>query len=355
VNIAIVSDAWHPQVNGVVRALSAIRAALSQMGHAVDVLSPDQFPTMACPSYPEIALAIAPKRRLARMLERADPDAIHIATEGPLGLAARRYCLERGAAFTTAYHTNFPEYIAVRSGLPAAWFHAGLRRFHRPSSGVIVSTETLRRRLEALGFSNLRVVPRGVDTQTFRPRGRDGTQYARPVHLYVGRIALEKNLEAFLGLDLPGTKLVVGDGPARPRLEKRYPDTVFSGTLTGEKLARAYAQADVFVFPSRTDTFGLVLLEALASGVPVAGFPVQGPLDVIGADGRGTTPRMQAPVGCLDTDLATAISRALDCRSAVCRAYAEHYSWQACARTFLHALAYRPALHYGSVLRAVAG
>jgi len=353
--ICIVSDAWHPQINGVVRTLESIRTALCAMGHRVEILGPDRFCCVACPTYPEIRLAIAPTRRLTGLLEQLDPDAIHIATEGPLGLAARRYCLERDAAFTTAYHTNFPDYFALRSGLPAQWFYAGMRRFHRPSSGVMVSTAGLRRRLETLGFERLRIVPRGVDTETFRPRPAPARRYPRPVHLCVGRIAPEKNLEAFLDLELPGTKLIIGDGPARGALEKRYPEAVFTGALTGEALAEAYAQGDVFVFPSRTDTFGLVLLEALASGVPVAGFPVAGPRDVIGADGRGTAPWMRARVGCLDMDLATAISRALDCRGADCRAYAEHYSWQACAQAFLRALACQAPSRYGAASKAVVG
>lgn len=324
--LALVTDAWFPQVNGVVRTLAQLQTELQALGHNVHVLSPDLFPTIPCPSYPEIRLTLRPGARLAERIEAIRPEVVHIATEGPLGLAARRWCLKRGHPFTTSFHTRFPEYIRARFGVPLGLSYAALRRFHRPSTGVLVATATLQRELEQRGFRNLCPWSRGVDTELFQPREK--ALYAdlpRPVFLYVGRLAVEKNLRAFLDLDLLGSKVVVGDGPQLGELKRAYGDVHFTGAQRGEALAEHYASADVFVFPSRTDTFGLVLLEALASGLPVAAYPVAGPLDVInGSD-----------VGVLKEDLGTAAREALQISPARCRDYALRFSWRACAEQFL--------------------
>jgi glycosyltransferase involved in cell wall biosynthesis len=323
--IVIVSDAWLPQINGVVRTLMRTVEELRALGHEAEVVSPDLFHSLPCPTYSEIRLAVLPRRRLARLLDRFQPCAIHIATEGPLGLAARRHCLARGLPFTTAFHTRFPEYIKARVGLPLGVGYAAMRRFHAPAAGVMVATASLEQDLSARGFRNLRRWSRGVDTELFRPRDKSFLDLPRPIYLYVGRVAVEKNIEAFLRLDLPGSKLVVGSGPQVGELTRRYPRVHFAGPRQGEDLARHYAAADVFVFPSRTDTFGLVLLEALASGLPVAAFPVPGPLDVVNG----------ATVGCLDEDLAGAALQALTIRPEHCRAYALGFSWRSCAEQFL--------------------
>jgi glycosyltransferase involved in cell wall biosynthesis len=330
--ILIVSDAWMPQVNGVVRTLATVAAELRAMGHVADVIGPDRFRTMPCPTYPEIRLALAPRRRLARLIEAFGPDHLHIATEGPLGWAARAWARRRGAAFTTSFHTKFAEYLYARTRMPTAWTYAWLRRFHAPSSGVLAATPSLRAELLRRGFANVRGWTRGVDLSLFRPhREEDGPRedfgVTRPVFLYVGRVAVEKNIRAFLDLDLPGSKVVVGDGPQRPALRRDYPRVRFPGARFGEALARAYAGADVFVFPSLTDTFGLVLLEALACGTPVAAFPVTGPLDVLGG-ARGA-------IGAVDPDLRRAALAALTADRAACRAHAERYSWRACAEALL--------------------
>ena len=274
---------------------------------------------------------------LEREIRDFAPDAVHIATEGPLGLAARSICLKYGIAFTTAFHTRFAEYVHARFSLvPESWVWRLLRWFHRPATAVMVATESLKRELRAHGLRRARLWSRGVDVETFRPIADVRLPYEGPIWLYVGRIAVEKNIEAFLALDLPGTKLVVGDGPARSRLEAKYPAVKFLGALTGEPLARAYAGSDVFVFPSRTDTFGLVVLEALASGLPVAAYPVEGPRDVIG----------DTPVGVLDADLGRACLGALDIarhpRTPTPRAFAESHSWRACTLQFLRNLAVEP-------------
>lgn len=323
--IAIVTDAWYPQVNGVVRTLDTVRRELAAMGHAVEIVAPDRFRTIPAPSYPEIPLALFPARRLRRLLDDFAPEAIHIATEGPLGWAARRYCRARRLPFTTSFHTKFPEYIHARWRVPIRWGYALMRRFHAPSKGVMVATPSLMATLDGYGFRNLKRWTRGVDTTLFRPRPKADLGGPRPVFLFAGRVAVEKNIEAFLALDLPGSKVVVGDGPQLPALRARHPGAVFAGYKRGEELAEHIASADVFVFPSLTDTFGLVLLEALASGVPVAAFPVTGPIDVA-ADPR---------LGCLDWDLAKAALAALEKRPEDCRAHAEGYSWRACANIFL--------------------
>lgn len=330
--IALVSDAWAPQVNGVVRTLGETVKRLRALGHEVDTITPDGFPTIPCPSYPEIRLAVTPGGRVRRRLDAAEPDAVHLATEGPLGWAARRWCLERGAAFTTSFHTRFADYMAVRTGLPPKLFWSGLRLFHTPSSRVFVATETLERELRGRGLHRLHRWSRGADLDLFRPDGPALPELAalpRPMLLSVGRVAPEKSLDDFLGVDIPGTKVVVGDGPSLPTLRQRFPDTVFLGPLHGERLASAYRSADAFVFPSRTDTFGLVMVEALASGVPVAAFPVPGPVDVVGDD---------PAAGALDEDLGRAIRRALTLDRAACAAAGRRFGWERCTGQFLAGL-----------------
>ncbi len=325
--ILIVSDAWMPQVNGVVRTLATIRAEMAAMGHAVEVIGPDRFHTVPCPTYPDIRLSLFPRRRLARMIEGFAPHALHIATEGPLGLAARAWARRRGCAFTTAFHTRFPEYVAARTGIPTSPLYVWLRRFHGAGQGMMVATASLRAELAARGFRHLRPWSRGVDLALFRPDVREDWDLPRPVFLYVGRVAVEKNIRAFLDLDLPGSKVVVGGGPQLAGLRRDYPAVTFTGPRTGAALARAYAGADVFVFPSLTDTFGLVLLESLACGTPVAAYDVTGPRDVLaGAAGK---------VGAVDGDLRRAALVALQGERAACRAHAERFSWRACAEMFL--------------------
>jgi len=327
--ILIATDAWHPQVNGVVRTLGHVAREADALGVRLEFISPDQFRTLPMPSYPEIRLALVGVHDLERCLDRTQPDAIHVATEGPIGHATRRACLRRGLPFTTSFHTRFPDYLAERLPIPEHWTSevtwAWLRRFHGPGSAVLAATPTLAAELTARGFSNVKLWPRGVDAQLFRPRERMSLDLPRPIFLTVGRLAVEKNLEAFLELDLPGSKLVVGDGPARNALARRFPDAVFIGSRHGDALAELYAAADVFVFPSRTDTFGLVLLEALASGLPVAAFPAAAPRDVIG----------EAQVGVLDDDLRRACLEALECSRQDCRDFALGMTWAASARIFL--------------------
>lgn len=329
--ILVVSDAWVPQVNGVVRTLESLKMRLELEGHKVEMVTPDRFRSIPCPSYPEIRLAIKPGRKIARLIEAAQPCAIHIATEGPLGWAARRYCIRRKLPFTTAYHTRFPEYIRARWRVPLPLSYAVMRRFHGASSTIMVATQNIEDELSKRGFRNIARWGRGVDTLLFHPRpqarGPQGPygDLPRPIHLYVGRVAVEKNVEAFLSLDLPGSKVVVGDGPQLDDLKRHYPTAHFVGAKTGEDLAMHYAGADVFVFPSRTDTFGLVLLEALASGLPVAAFPVPGPLDVIGVSGAGV----------LSEDLGHAARQALTIAPELCRDYALTFSWQASTQQFV--------------------
>lgn len=322
------SDAWAPQVNGVVRTLERVRQELEAQGHVFEIICPAQFRTIPCPSYPEIPLALLPGRSLARRIEAFAPQAVHIATEGPIGLAVRNYCVKRGLPFTTSYHTRFPEYLSARVPVPLGWGYAFMRWFHRPSDGVMVATRSMRRELTARGFSNLIDWTRGVDTALFRPDVPKALDLPRPIHLYVGRVAVEKNIRAFLELPLEGSKVVVGDGPQRAALQADFPDVHFAGARQGEELAAYYASGDVFVFPSRTDTFGLVVLEALASGLPVAAYPVPGPLDIV--DGAG--------VGVLDEDLAAAVAGAIALPRDRCREHALNYSWAACAGMFLENL-----------------
>jgi glycosyltransferase involved in cell wall biosynthesis len=326
--ILLVTDAWVPQVNGVVVTLANTVKWLERWGHEVHVLSPEGFRTVPMPTYPEIPLAVFPGREVARRLREFQPDAVHIATEGPLGGAARAYCLKRGLAFTTAYHTCFPEYVKPRLGVPLSWTYAWVRRFHAPSSAVLVATPAIRALLEARGFRNLADWSRGVDTELFYPVERGFSDWRRPVFLYVGRVAVEKNLPAFLELDLPGTKVVVGDGPQRRELQNRYRDAVFVGMKAGVELASYFQRADVFVFPSRTDTFGLVLVEAMACGTPVAAFPVRGPIDVVNDPSAGV----------LDENLGAAARAALTLDRAKVRRYAERFSWEHSTHQFLSCL-----------------
>jgi 1,2-diacylglycerol 3-alpha-glucosyltransferase/glucuronosyltransferase len=323
--LAIVTDAWEPQVNGVVTTLSRTRVELERMGHSVAVLAPCGFRTVPCPTYPEIRLALMPRRKLAASLDAFEPDAVHVATEGPLGIAARRHCAANGLSFTASYHTQFPQYVRKRVPIPESWSYAFLRHHHGHASRTLVATEHQRRDLLDHGFRNVVIWSRGVDSETFRPYGKAHLATERPIWMYAGRVAVEKNLDAFLALDLPGTKVVVGDGPDRAQLAERFPDAVFAGYRFGQELARYLSAADVFVFPSRTDTFGLVMLEAMACGTPVAAFPVTGPIDVVtsGVD------------GVLHEDLATASLAALEIDREACRQTALKRSWQRASAEFL--------------------
>jgi glycosyltransferase involved in cell wall biosynthesis len=327
--VILLTDAWQPQVNGVVRTLERVSEYMRSQGFAVEIVHPGIFRTIPCPTYPEIRLAVDAHRRLPGLVESFNPDAIHIATEGPLGWIARRYCRRSNRPFTSSFHTMFPDYVHARIRFPKAWSYAALRRFHAAASRTMVATASIERLLKERGFANLVRWSRGVDTDLFRPRDKSFLPDPRPIQLFVGRVAVEKNLEAFLSLDTPGTKYVIGEGPMLQDLRRRYPDVRFPGTKQGEELARYYAAADVFVFPSRTDTFGLVLLEALASGVPVAAYPVQGPNDVVG----------DAPVGCLNEDLGEAVRRALTVSPDLCRAFALRHSWLASHQQFVENLA----------------
>lgn len=323
--ILLISDAWKPQVNGVVRTLENTGIELTAMGHEVMVLGPDRFRTVPMPGYREIPLALRPGRGVERQIESFLPDCIHIATEGPLGMAGRRWCVHNEVAFTTSYHTRFPEYLRLRAPIPTRWSYAWLRRFHGAARRTMVRTRTQKKELSARGWDHLEVWPGGVDTQLFRPRRERALKLPGPIALYAGRVAPEKTLEDFLSVDFPGSKVIVGDGPARVSLQARFPDAHFLGYHHGEELAQLVASADVFVFPSRTDTLGLVMLEAMACGVPVAAFPVPGPLDVV----------MEGVSGCLDKDLAIAMQRALLLDPTDCRAFAGEFSWQHCSRIFL--------------------
>jgi glycosyltransferase involved in cell wall biosynthesis len=327
--ILIVTDAWRPQINGVVRTLESLAAELRGRGHQVIFLTPEPFWSVPVPTYPEIRLSLARRRAVFHAMTRARAHHIHIATEGPLGLLARRFCLERGRAFTTSFHTRFAEYLSARLPVPEEWGYSYLRWFHAPAAMTLVPTPSLQAELSMRGFEHLCLWGRGVDISRFHPG--PATLFAhlpRPHLLYAGRIAVEKNVEAFLSLDLPGTKIVVGDGPDRARLEKAYPNAHYAGFLQGETLVAAYRGADVMVFPSRTDTFGNVLTEALASGTPVAAFPVTGPIDVL----RGCA------AGVMSDDLAEAVLRALQTDRALARKHAEHFTWAASADQFLGAL-----------------
>jgi glycosyltransferase involved in cell wall biosynthesis len=339
--IALVSDAWTPQVNGVVRTLTTVTSIARTRGHRVLAVTPDRFHSVPMPNYPEIRLALASPRAVGAMIGDFAPDAVHIATEGPLGWLARRWCIGRGMAFTTSFHTRFPDYIAARTGLPPALLWRPLVRFHRPARHILVATPRLAAELADNGLHATLPWTRGVDAALFRAGLEAHPAFAglpRPIALHVGRVAVEKNIEAFLAADWPGSKVVVGDGPALDGLQARFPAAHFLGSLHGEALAATYAGADIVVFPSRTDTFGLVIIEALACGTPVAGFPVPGPLDILGADGMGSEgPRTR--VGGVDVDLAAAMRAALTARRADCAAYGARFSWERSCDQFLAALA----------------
>ncbi|WP_139559059.1 glycosyltransferase family 4 protein [Methylotetracoccus oryzae] len=327
--ITLISDAWHPQINGIVTALVELTRALTRLGHTVTVITPEPFRTWPCPGYPDVRLAFLCGHRLRPLIDASQPDAIHLMTEGPVGFAARRYCRHRRWPYTSSFHSHFPEYLKLRAGIPLPVSYGYLRWFHRKSERVLVGTASLAEQLARKGFRRLATWPLGVDTEQFRPQGKEGIVAPRPVFMYLGRIAVEKAVEDFLRLDLPGSKVVIGDGPQRPELETRYPEARFLGYRRDQDLARCLAAADVLVFPSRTDTFGLAMLEALACGVPVAAYPVQGPRDII----------RDARVGRLHTDLRRAALDALNLDPEECRRYALDWSWEASARRFVDRLA----------------
>jgi glycosyltransferase involved in cell wall biosynthesis len=346
--ISLVTDAWAPQVNGVVRTLSTVTDIATARGHRVQVISPDRFRSLPMPSYPEIRLALASRRSIARAIAEFQPDAVHIATEGPLGWLARRWCIRNRVAFTTSFHTRFPDYVAARTRLSPALVWRVLRRFHGAAAHVLVATPRLAEELASHGLANTRPWTRGVDLKLFRPDVAPHPAVAalpRPIALHVGRVAVEKNIEAFLEADWPGSKVVVGDGPARAALQARHGEAHFLGALHGEALAGAYAAADVLAFPSRTDTFGLVIIEALACGTPVAGYPVPGPLDIMGEDGRGRIgyglahpPLTGAILGGVDEDLAVAMRAALTADRSACAAFGARFSWDHACDQFLAGL-----------------
>jgi len=323
--VLIATDAWHPQVNGVVRTLNSLARAAAKLGAAIEFLSPEGFTTFPLPTYPGLRLAWPNRRRIAARIEAARPDAIHIATEGPIGFAVRSYCRRHGRPFTTSYTTRFPEYISVRSPISQDWVYAALRWFHAGATVTMVATPSLMSELDQRGFAHLGMWTRGVDVDLFRPDRAMDLPFPRPIFMTVGRVAVEKNLEAFLALDLPGTKVIIGAGPQEAKLKREFPDAKFLGPLDNGILAAHLAAADVFVFPSRTDTFGIVQLEALASGVPIAAFPVTGPRDVVGAK----------PIGVLHEDLGHACMEALQISRDACRKFALDCSWENSARQFL--------------------
>jgi glycosyltransferase involved in cell wall biosynthesis len=326
--IMIVTDAWEPQVNGVVRTLKQTMDELQKMGHTVGIITPNAFKTIPCPTYPDISLSILPRRGVVEQMKAFAPDAIHIATEGPLGLAARSYALKHGLPFTTAYHTRFPEYVHARTRIPLAWTYRFLKWFHGPSVAVMAPTQVVKNDLEKYGFDNVVIWSRGVDLEIFKPQPSKVLNSAHPIFLYVGRVAVEKNIEAFLEIDLPGSKWVVGDGPALKEIKEKYPLVNYLGVLNQYQLAEVYAAADVFVFPSKTDTFGLVLLEAMACGLPVAAYPVTGPIDVLG----------NSSAGVMHEDLRIACMEALRIPRETARAHAEKFSWKAASEQFAHHL-----------------
>ncbi|MDE8650157.1 glycosyltransferase family 4 protein [Novosphingobium album (ex Liu et al. 2023)] len=339
--LALATDAWFPQVNGVVRSLSTTVAELERRGIGVDLVTPDQFLTVPMPGYASIRLAMAPRFGVRRKLDAAQPDIVHIATEGPIGWAARGWCLSRGVPFTSAFHTRFPEYASVRTGISAERFWPIMRRFHAASRAVLVSTPSLAAELAGRGIAHTRRWSRGIDHGLFHPEGPRHPAMAGlsgPVLLYVGRVAPEKNIGAFLDLAVPGTKVVVGDGPSLETLRRRHGKALFLGALSGEELAAAYRSADCFVFPSLTDTFGLVVIEALASGVPVAGYPVTGPIDILGPDGLGPDGDLPAPAGVLDPDLATAVRGALALDRAAATRLGRQFSWERATDQFQGAI-----------------
>ncbi len=327
--ILIVTDAWHPQINGVVTTLSQTVSNLKKLGHLVKVIHPKNFTSLPCPTYPEIALSMTTPKTLYKEISEFNPHSIHISTEGPLGWAARSVCKKKKFPFTTSYHTRFPEYLRMRLPIPLKVSYSVIRKFHNRAANIMVATKELQSELISRRFNNTCLWTRGVDTELFKPRSKDFLGTNKPVFMYAGRVAVEKNIETFLKLDLPGTKYVVGDGPAKQQLEKEYPAAIFVGYQKGEQLAKYLAAADVFVFPSKTDTFGVVMLEAMACGVPIAAYPVVGPAQVVK---HGTT-------GILDNNLKTAALQALEMSPDACRNHIKQYSWQACTKQFLNNLA----------------
>jgi glycosyltransferase involved in cell wall biosynthesis len=323
--VLIATDAWRPQVNGVVRTLNSLARAAGKLGVAIDFLSPDGFATFPVPTYPGLRLALPSRRQIAARIAESNPDAIHIATEGPIGFAVRSYCRRQGRPFTTSFTTRFPEYISARSPIPENLIYAALRWFHSAATVTMVATPSLMSELGERGFGQLGMWTRGVDIDLFRPERAIELDYQRPIFMTLGRIAVEKNLEAFLSLDLPGTKVVIGTGPQEAQLKRSFSNAKFLGHMDNGILASHLAAADVFVFPSRTDTFGIVQLEALASGVPIAAFPVTGPKDVV-ADN---------PIGVLHEDLGVACKKALQLSRQACREFALRYSWENSARQFI--------------------
>jgi glycosyltransferase involved in cell wall biosynthesis len=324
--ILVATDAWHPQVNGVVRTLGSLARAAEKLGARIDFLTPEGFPSFQLPTYPGLRLALPSRRGIEDRVQAKKPDAIHIATEGPVGFAVRAYCRRYGRRFTTSYTTRFPEYISARMPIPAQWVYVVLRRFHSAATVTMVATPSLMTELADRGFANLGMWTRGVDIDLFRPDRAIKLDFPRPIFMTVGRVAVEKNLQAFLSLNLPGTKVVVGSGPEEAKLRQNFPDARFLGPLENGTLAAHLAAADVFVFPSRTDTFGIVQLEALASGVPIAAFPVTGPKDVVAGH----------PIGVLDEDLRRACLRALELPREACRKFALDCSWENSARQFVN-------------------
>ena len=325
IKLAIVTDAWKPQVNGVVTTLGKTRDTAQQLGHQVTITNPSACKTIPCPTYPEIRLALNPGAYIKREIASFQPTHIHIATEGPLGLSARRFCINNGYAFTTSYHTQFPEYIRERAPIPLSLSYKFFRTFHSKATRTMVGTPHQREMLEQREFKNIVLWSRGVDTTIFKPSSKDFLDYPRPIWIYVGRVAVEKNIETFLSLDLPGTKVVIGDGPAMPELQAKYSDVKFEGYKFGQELATYVASGDVFVFPSLTDTFGVVMLEAMACGLPVAAFPVTGPRDVV----------REGVTGCLNKDLKTAAISALKLNPTDCLQQAQEYTWEKATQQFI--------------------
>jgi len=326
--IMIVTDAWEPQVNGVVRTLKQTTYELQKMGHQIEMITPAEFKTIPCTTYPDISLSLFPGKGVAKRIKDFAPDAIHIATEGPLGMAARSYALRHDLPFSTAYHTRFPEYVYARTRIPLAMTYRFLRWFHGPSLAVMAPTQVVKDDLEKYGFDNVVIWSRGVDLEIFKPQDSKVLNSAHPIFLYVGRVAVEKNINAFLEIDLPGSKWVVGDGPAMKEIKEKYPLVNYLGVLNQYQLAEVYAAADVFVFPSKTDTFGLVLLEAMACGLPVAAYPVTGPIDVLG----------DSSAGVMNEDLRSACLHALKIPREVARTHAEKFSWRAASEQFANHL-----------------
>jgi len=339
--IALATDAWYPQVNGVVRTIATTVAELDRRGYEVELITPEHFLTVPMPGYASIRLAVAPRFGVRRMLDACAPDVVHIATEGPIGWSARKWCLKHRVPFTTSFHTRFPDYASVRTGISADRFWPIMKRFHAPSRAVLAATDSLAVELAERGFVNIQRWTRGIDRSVFHPGGAlhpAMKDLPRPVLLSVGRVAPEKNLEAFLDAKVPGTKVVVGDGPDLDKLRAHHPEARFLGKLEGDELASAYRSADCFVFPSMTDTFGLVVIEALACGVPVAAYPVPGPVDILGRDGRGSDDRVPEPAGALGEDLEDAIARALLVDRDAAARLGERFSWEHATDLFVAAL-----------------